>query len=225
MLDQLTREMNREFRENEYELQQKQEGKFSFVTVFMLIGAIGTYIYIANNANAPYLSAAMWLLVSFVIAFVVSMNLNKKPARLSQKGENNLALWQGFYNFLNDFTVFEEKDLPELFIWEKYLVCATALGVAEKVLKQLKIKYPQLNDPDYINNNNLMLFNNMYFENGMNMEMVNDIVSVFEGAVSDAQNIISNLSNSSSSGSGGGFSDGGSSGGSGSGGFSGGESD
>ncbi|WP_070000546.1 DUF2207 domain-containing protein [Cellulosilyticum sp. I15G10I2] len=208
-----------------YELNKKEEGKFSFITVFMLIGAIGAYVFIANNKSSPTTAAMVWVLVSLVIGFIISMNISKKPGRLNQMGENNLSLWQGFYNFLKDFTLFKEKDLPELFMWERYLVYATALGVAEKVLKKLKLKYPQLDDQNYLNDNNMHMFYTMSSYNTNQSYLLGDLTTSFESAVTDAQNVVSNLSQSSSNGNGGGFSSGGDSGGGGSGGFSGGSSD
>lgn len=213
------------FVKQELEKHKKIEGKFSFVTVFMLLGVIGAYIFISNKGDSPFAGGMMWILISFVIGFILSMNISKKSALLSQKGENSLAMWKGFYNFLNDFTLFDEKELPELFMWERYLVYASALGVAKKVLKKLKLKYPQLNDQEYLRSNNMRLFENMYTYNSTDFTMMTDLTDTFERAVTDVQNVVSNMSRSSSSGSGGGFSDGGSSGGSGSGGFSGGSSD
>ena len=39
--------------------------------------------------------------------------------------------------------------MPQLILWEHYLVYAVALGVAKEVIKQLPIVYPQVNDPNY----------------------------------------------------------------------------
>lgn len=213
------------WRKYSYELNKRDEGKFSWITVFMLIGAIGAYAFIANNKSSPFTGAMVWVLGSLVIGFILSMNISKKPARLNQEGENNLSLWQGFYNFLNDFTLFKEKDLPELFMWERYLVYATALGVAEKVVKKLKLKYPKLEDQEYLNNNNMHMFYTMTHYNSNQSYLLGDLTASFESAVTDALNVVSNLKQSSSSGDGGGFSSGGDSGGGGSGGFSGGSSD
>ena len=38
----------------------------------------------------------------------------------------------------------DEKEIPDIALWEHFLVYATAFGIAEKVLKQLKIVYPDL---------------------------------------------------------------------------------
>ena len=41
--------------------------------------------------------------------------------------------------------MFDEKELPELVVWQRFLAYAAALGVAERVLEQLPVKYPVLN--------------------------------------------------------------------------------
>ena len=42
--------------------------------------------------------------------------------------------------FLEDFSRFDEKELPEVILWDKYLVYATILGCADKLSKEMKIK-------------------------------------------------------------------------------------
>ena len=62
---------------------------------------------------------------------------------LDQQGEDDLALWQAFGRFLDDFTTFEEKELPEFSVWREYMVYAVAMGNGQKVAKALAIKYPE----------------------------------------------------------------------------------
>ncbi|MGE4283608.1 MAG: DUF2207 domain-containing protein [Clostridia bacterium] len=197
---------------------------FKLLILLSIAITISAFVLFVNNAMPQISGAFLILITGGSLGFIISIIVSRKKKMLNQRGENYLALWKGFYNFLNDFTIFEEKDLPELFMWEKYLVYATVLGVAEKVLKQLKLRYPQLNDPNFVQNN--MIF--MASINAANIDMMgglNDITQTIQSAVRDAQNVISNLSSSSSSGGGGGFSSGGSSGGGGSGGSTGGGMD
>lgn len=189
-----------------------------------LIIVIVAFTLFTNKVMPMFSGAYLILIAGASLSFVISLIVSVRKKMLNQKGENSLALWKGFYKFLNDFTLLDEKELPELFMWEKYLVYATVLGVAEKVLKNLKLRYPQLNDPNFVKDK--MLFLSSIDSSNMNPASgLNDITSSIEGAVRDAQNVISSLSSSSSSGSGGGFSSGGSSGGSGSGGSTGGGMD
>lgn len=100
---------------------------------------------------------------------------------------------------MEDFSYLNEKEVPELVLWEKYLVFATAFGIAEKVLKQLKVKYPELNDPNTIQN--MILFNSMYYSGSFNTKFINSISSSTSRMYSSTY--------SSGSGGGGGFSGGG----------------
>ncbi|MGN1025548.1 MAG: DUF2207 family protein, partial [Faecousia sp.] len=62
---------------------------------------------------------------------------------LDQQGEDDLAMWQAFGRFLDDFTTFEKKELPEFSVWREYMVYAVAMGNGQKVAKALAVKYPE----------------------------------------------------------------------------------
>ena len=62
---------------------------------------------------------------------------------LDQQGEDDLALWQAFGRFLDDFTTFADKELPEFSVWREYMVYAVAMGNGQKVAKALAVKYPE----------------------------------------------------------------------------------
>ena len=88
--------------------------------------------------------------------------------------------------------------MPELVIWEKFLVYATVFGIADKVLKQLKIVYPNIDETLNVNT-----YTYMY------LMMNTNFSSSFSSAVSTS--ISSTYS--SGTGGGGGFSGGGGGGG------------
>ncbi|MBI3998578.1 MAG: DUF2207 domain-containing protein, partial [Armatimonadetes bacterium] len=62
--------------------------------------------------------------------------------RRSQRGADDLRRWQGFRQFLLDFSEMPRAELPLLTLWEQYLVYAVPLGVAHRVVEQLKQIYP-----------------------------------------------------------------------------------
>lgn len=197
---------------------------FVALTISSLVIAVGTFTLFTKKVIPLFSGAYLILIAGASLSFVLTSIVSRSKKMLNQRGENSLALWKGFYKFLNDFTLLDEKDLPELFMWERYLVYATVLGISEKVLKGLKLRYPQLNDENFIRNN-MVFFSAISSTNMSPISGLNDITSSIEGAVISAQNVVSSLSSSSSKGSGGGFSSGGSSGGSGSGGSTGGGMD
>ena len=72
---------------------------------------------------------------------------------LTQFGEDEYAKWRGLYNFLNSDTLMNEKNVPDLVLWEQYLVYATAFGISEKVIKALEIAEPTLMETSPVLNN------------------------------------------------------------------------
>lgn len=52
----------------------------------------------------------------------------------------------GFKNFLNDFTLSEERGAQDVGLWKNYLVYASMFGIADKVAKQFKSLYPDFFD-------------------------------------------------------------------------------
>lgn len=128
------------------------------------------------------------------------------------KGNEHYCKWKGFKNFLNDFGTFETKDLPEIILWDRYLVYATIFGLADKVSKEMNVKIKEF-DPSMSNNYS---FTDYYFMNSMCREINHSVSDAFTSAAATRARVAS--SNSSSSGFGGGFSSGGGFGGGGGGG-------
>lgn len=108
--------------------------------------------------------------------------------------------WQGLKKYMDDFSLLNEKEVPDLVLWEKYLVYATTFGIAEKVLNQLKVRYPEFSDENYMRNTAYFY---IMMHPGYNTTFVNSINT----SVSRAYSASVAASNSSSGGGyGGGFS-------------------
>ncbi len=194
--------------------------------ISLLVGIGGLFLLLRGPSVLS--SAALIIFAGGSISFFISLIISGKRIMLTQEGENRLALWQGFKNFLTEFTLFEEKDMPEIFMWQRYLVYATVFGVANKVLENLKIRYPQLNEPQYFQQN--MGYAYAISQGSSNIDFnLDDFSNNLEEAFSNVENIVaqtrSDTLRGGNSGGGGGFSSGGSSGGSGAGGTTGGGMD
>ena len=120
-----------------------------------------------------------------------------KNKGLTQKGMDFKEELEGLKRYMEDFSMLDKREVPELVIWEKYLIYATVFGIADKVLKQLKVKYPQLSDEEYLRNTSYMYL--MYHNNSFNSSFVNTL----NNSVNQAYQM------SSAEGYGGGFSSGG----------------
>ena len=126
--------------------------------------------------------------------------------RRSASGQEQMVRWQAFRRFLTDFSEMERHEIPSLVIWEHYLVYAVTLGVAQEVIKQLALVFPNMQDGDYH-------FGHGWFIYGAHGDMsalpdsFNGIGDALERSVNSARAAVSKPS--SGGGFGGGFSGGG----------------
>lgn len=123
----------------------------------------------------------------------------------NEKGALHVKKWNAFKNFLKDFGTFDIKELPEIKLWERYLVYATIFGLAEKVQKVMNVKIKEVSELDSTYSNTT--FTRLY--------MYDSLRHTVSHAVSEGrkQYAASRANAYSSSSSGGGFGGGGSFGG------------
>ena len=61
-----------------------------------------------------------------------------KNGKYTAEGQEQARGVVGFKNFLNDFTLVDQRETFEASLWKEYLVYASLFGIADKVAKQLK---------------------------------------------------------------------------------------
>lgn len=154
------------------------------------LGMAGLYIF-----GVVFLFALLPISIVFIINAVYCYKIKNRINVLTQTGIDQKEMWKGLKKYMEDFSLLKEREVPEIVIWEKYLVYATAFGIADKVLKQLKIVYPNIDQLDTLNTSAYMYF--MYHSN-FNTNFTNAI-----------NTSIASATYSSGTGSGGGFSGGG----------------
>lgn len=130
------------------------------------------------------------------------------------KGNDHYYKWKAFKRFLLDFGRFNEKELPEIALWDKYLVYAAALGIADKVSKTMQIRVKDFGDDVYI----MPIYTHLHLHNAIRT----NITKTINQTITTANSKIATSNRSSGSGFGGGFSGGGFGGGFGGGGIGGG---
>lgn len=139
-------------------------------------------------------------LLILIINAILCSRIVKRINILTQKGVDTKEQWKGLKKYMEDFSLLKEREIPELVIWEKYLVYATVMGIADKVIKQLKIVYPNFEE----------MTNSIGTYTCMNVMMHTDFSSSFSSAISSSiTSATASSSYSSGSGGGGGFSGGG----------------
>ena len=172
------------------------------ICIISFIAMVMVSLYIAGFVDSMQKYIVGFGAIAIIIAVINIVMCGKLASRFNgftQKGENEREQWKAFKKYMQDFSLLNEREVPELVLWEKFLVYATAFGIADKVIKQLKVKYPELNNGDTLNN--MVLFSAMSGPNGLNTNFVSSLNT------STAHMYSSTMS--SGSGSGGGFSGGG----------------
>lgn len=133
--------------------------------------------------------------------------------RRTKRGNEHYTKWKAFKKFLNDFSNFEIKELPEIALWERYMVYATVFGLAEKVSKCMNVRIKEL-EASGIYPSYTPTFSDYYWYTSINNSITNSISSNSSAITA----LHAGSSSSSGSGFGGGFSSGGGFGGGGGGG-------
>lgn len=154
-------------------------------------------IIIVSIAEINFSPLIMIIMASTLILAAIAISINRKIAKrinvFTQNGVNQIEKWKGLKKYMEDFSLLNEKEIPEIAIWEKFLVYATAFGIADKVIKQLKLIYPNFTELDATNYTIMYMMMNTNFNSTFSSTITTSMTSTL----------------SSGSGSGGGFSGGG----------------
>lgn len=188
--------------------------------------------FFEKNAK-PQTISALFLVMSFILAILIGVFSVVLPTiflnvfisicfliytccffKRTKKGNEDYAKWMAFKKFLQDFGTFDTKELPEIALWERYMVYATVFGLAEKVSKCMNVKIKELETQGIYMGGYYPTFSDWYVFNSIHHSITSSVQSNIT-AVTAAR---ANSASSSGSGFGGGFSGGGGFGGGGGGG-------
>ena len=159
-------------------------------------------IYVSTMVSEFVPAAVPVMGIAIILQIVAGVKKSKLAGKFcgyTEQGFEEHERWKGLKKYMEDFSLLNEKEVPDLALWEKFLVYATAFGIAEKVLKQLKVAYPQLADEEYMRTH----YAPMYYMDRY------DVGRSFGSAASRGYSSYASSQMSSGSGGGGGFSGGG----------------
>ena len=177
--------------------------------LFSLVGYLVFYVMVRFNGFNLF---SIIIFICALVFMIYVLIFNKRTKR----GAEDYQKWKAFKRFLEEFGRFDEKELPEIVLWERYLVYANIFGIADKVGKTMKIKFNEINTNNQYSNGDL-LFDYMMWNN-LNHSINNTVRSSVSTARTVVNEAIAKSSSSSGGGFGGGFSSGGGFGGGGGGG-------
>ena len=114
-----------------------------FVPYFRKHIAVGSGFGIFSNMT--YILIALLPLVLIKIYFWTrKREVYSNISVLTQEGSDEKEQWKALKKYMEDYSLLNEKEVPDLTVWEKYLVYATAFGIADKVIENLKATYPEV---------------------------------------------------------------------------------
>mgnify|MGYP004460990991 CR=1 FL=1 len=189
----------KEAKQEEFFMPFVKEKLFLFIISF-----IGFYISFLNASNETRFGIGYLAALVSIVTLIIIMSTKLK----TKKGTEHYKKWMALKNFMIDFGLMDEKELPEIKLWEKYLVYATALGIADKLEKTMRIKIQNMN----LTENDLAtyyIFNNYTDNLSITNSLSSSINSSISSAVASSTSSIVASSSSSSGGFGGGASSGG----------------
>lgn len=144
----------KEYKKSEYAANKFMllRGTMEFILIWFLIGLIPlfskAYIAIFGIGFIPQfvtISLVLFPIISsLLIKFKMCEKTQSKIAVLTQAGTEEREEWKALGKYIEEFSMIDEKEIPSLVLWEKYLVYATAFGIADKVIEQMKAKCPEV---------------------------------------------------------------------------------
>lgn len=126
-----------------------------FIYLPIFIGfCIGIARFDPNIQNpvigSKVLVAGIVAVIAFIIGNAICYNcigrILKRITFLSEKGYTEQQEWKGLKKYMEDYSLLKEKSVPDIVLWEKFLVYATTFGISEKVISQLKVEHPEMFD-------------------------------------------------------------------------------
>lgn len=168
-------------------------------SLYFVLGIVIFFLCLGFNIEPIILPIAVLILSIIFLVYVWAFK------KWSKKGREHYLKWQAFKNFLLNFGKLDEKEIPEIKLWDKYLVYATVLGVAKEVQKSMKVRLTNMGMNESVIGPRTFYMRDFYIMNSISNSMSNARTKSMN--VISAENAKSNMSGG--GGFGGGFSGGG----------------
>lgn len=169
------------------------------IAMFAAIGSVVLGFWIENFVPA----------VAGVVAGIVLFAISRFMSRMTRHGAEVRAKAEALKRWLTDFSALDERPPTDVKVWGEFMVYAYEFGIAEQVMKELRLKVPELfveeaADSVYVP---WWFWYSPHYMHGAGVPLANALSNTVANTVSTVNAALS--SSSSGSGMGGGFSMGG----------------
>lgn len=174
------------------------------VSIIILVAYLIVFVFMASffDLFSPPIIIISVLLVFLFVALSSAIGKNKAPG--SAESREIRAKTAALKRWLNDFTTLDEALPTDVVLWNNLLVYAVLLGVADKVLRGLKTKMPDVYQSDALRHARYLYMGHMGIHSPMR-----EIRNLSRSANEAYNHAVAESRRSSGSGGGGGFSGGG----------------
>ena len=118
-------------------------GVATIIAAVVYFIAISKYFPSNSFPQASNLNILVVLIGVFGLVMIIfSGTFEKVLGRWTPEGRLYYKRWNNFKKYLTDFSALKEHPPESIKLWDSYLVYATALGVAEEVLKNMSLVVP-----------------------------------------------------------------------------------
>lgn len=182
----------------------------------LVVALFGTLVLMPENPSPFQMALFVIDAVLVLVSLWVALSLKYMPLiSLNKEGREIGAKLQALKNWLSDFTHLEEAIPTDVILWKRLLIMAVCLGVADKVIEQLKVELPEILTAEEI----APIYGwYVWPENSFVTSPISSLQESLDGAHSISTGALAQSTFSSFTGDGGGFSMGGGAGGGGGGG-------
>ena len=129
----------RNFERGKYD-QQKVNSKTKFYVFGVLFVILALASIVFSSISKATLLVALVSIINVVSSIIIITRLHGFSQELIDEREK----LNGLKNFLDHFSLLDEKDIPNLELWEKYLVYAIIFENWNEVMNSLMTKFPNL---------------------------------------------------------------------------------
>lgn len=98
--------------------------------------ALGIVVSASTDSAYPFAVS----IIATIIIFLISLGVSKR----TQHGTNVNAKCEALKKWLEDFTALDESIPTDVKVWGKFMVYAHLFGVADEVVKKLKVSVPEV---------------------------------------------------------------------------------
>ena len=135
--------LNKSQRDGAYQKGNPAQAKAQKFTIGM-VGVGVALVVISGWASFVFGAGMFFFGAGMLLGGLAHYLLSKRlKAPLTVPGQKEYDKLHALAKFMQEFSSMDEHEIPELVLWEKYMVFATAMGIADKVAEQLEIAYPE----------------------------------------------------------------------------------